>query len=444
MGGGQKDKRFYFRIWSSAALLCLAAAVMVSDRLGSDESDNATTRSTPRGELAAPAPSASGFPLTVTPITLHMAGMKTAVLGDWNDMLVFREYEKMTNVKVEFNAIPEELYEDRLKMMLTGSDLPDAFMKGALEPVDVAEYGANGTLIPLEDLIDRYAPNLKKLLHDYPEVRAAAYSADGHIYSIPSIVTLSSALSDKHWINKAWLEKSGLPAPVTTDQLRDVLRAFKNQDMNGNGIADDEIPMTGEDIQQIIDNFSGAFGLQLQMGYALNIEDGHVRIWLTSDRYKLLLQYLAGLYAEGLLDKDIFDSNYKVFFPKITPDRVGVFHNQTDDIFSGYYKHFMALPPWKGPLGDQLKNQRPMARDFGAFAITSANPFPEITMRWIDYFYGKEGSFFFRMGIEGKTYLKQPDGSYTYTDEIKSHPRGLALAAGQYFIWPGRGAPHWN
>lgn len=385
----------------------------------------------------------SGFPLTDTPVTLQMAGMRTAVLGDWNDMLVFREYEKRTNVSVRFTAIPEELYADRLRMMLTGSQLPDAFLKGALEPLDVAEYGANGILIPLEGLIEQHAPNLRRLLQQYPEIRAAAYSKDGHMYSLPAIVTLDAALSDKHWINKAWLARSGLPAPQTTQELREALRVFQREDMNGDGSPDDEIPMTGENIQQIIDNFAGAFGLQLQMGYMLHIEDGQVRIWLASERYKRLLQYLAELYAEGLLDRDIFESNYKVFFPKITPERVGVFHNQTDDIFSGYYEQFTALPPWKGPWGDQLKNVRPMARDFGAFAITRANRYPELTMRWIDYFYGEEGSFFFRMGLEGVTYLRQKDGTVAYTDDIRLHPRGLALAAGRHFIWPGRGAPHW-
>lgn len=43
-------------------------------------------------------------------------------------------------------------------------------------------------------------------------------------------------------INKSWLEKLGLEVPKTWDDLTKVLTAFKNDDPNGNGEAD-EIPM---------------------------------------------------------------------------------------------------------------------------------------------------------------------------------------------------------
>lgn len=383
-----------------------------------------------------------GFPLSKEPVTLKMAGMKTTVLGDWNNMLVFKEYEKATNVKVIFDTIAEDIYRERLNIMLASNDLPDAFLKGNLEPMDVAEYSANESLIPMENLIDNNAPNIKKLINTYPEVKSSCYSADGHIYSLPVVASLDSARTEKHWINKKWINKLGVKIPVTLDELKNVLRKFKYNDMNGNKKFD-EIPMTGTNIQQIIDNFTGAFGLQIQMGYYLNIDDGKVQIWLNSERYKLLLQYLADLYSEGLLDKDIFYSNYDIFYPKIRPDRVGVFHNQTDDIFSMYSDDFIGIAPWKGPFGDQIKNQRSIARDFGAFAITSANKYPEITMKWIDYFYGEEGSFFLRMGIEGETYTKKNDGTYDYVDSIKNNKNGLAYAVGKFTIWPGMGAPHW-
>ena len=386
--------------------------------------------------------SSLGFPLTKTPVTLKMAGWRSTVHGDWNNMLVFKEYEKLTNVKVEFEAIPEDYYRDRINVMMASNDLPDAFLKGFLEPMDVAEYSANGALIPMETLIDIYAPNINKLIETYPEVKASSYSTDGHIYALPAVVTLDTARSEKHWINKKWLQKSKLKVPVTLEELKETLRVFKNTDMNGNG-KQDEIPMTGRDIQQILDNFAGAFGLQIQMGYYLNIVDGRVEIWLSSERYRMLLQYLSELYREGLLDQDIFCSNYKVFLPKVHPDKIGVFHNQTDDIFSMYSDDFMGIAPWKGPLGDQLKNQYSIARDLGTFAITSLNKHPQITMKWIDYFYGQEGSLFFRMGVEGVTYEKKPDGTYDYTENIKNNKNGLSYAVGQFTIWPGMGAPHW-
>ena len=48
----------------------------------------------------------------------------------------------------------------------------------------------------------------------------------------------------KLWFNYDWLEKLGLEEPQTTEELYEVLKAFKTQDPNGNGKAN-EIPLTG-------------------------------------------------------------------------------------------------------------------------------------------------------------------------------------------------------
>lgn len=46
-------------------------------------------------------------------------------------------------------------------------------------------------------------------------------------------------------INKQWLDNLKLEVPATTDELYTVLKAFKEQDANGNGDSKDEIPMMG-------------------------------------------------------------------------------------------------------------------------------------------------------------------------------------------------------
>jgi putative aldouronate transport system substrate-binding protein len=100
--------------------------------------------------------------------------------------------------------------------------------------------------------------------------------------------------------------------------------------------------------------------------------------------------------------------------------------------------------PFKGPKGDQLVSTiSPIARSYGVFAITNVNKYPEATMRWVDHFYGDEGSIFFRYGIEGQTFVKKPDGAVEYTDEILNDKRGSSVAIGQFTIYPGGGAPQW-
>lgn len=383
----------------------------------------------------------SGFPIVKEPITLKMFGQKAPMHGPWEDMLVFKEYEKMTNIKVEFETPPQDGFQEKKNLVFASNELPDAFIRAGITNDEVVKYGMSGALIPLETLIEKYAPNVKKLLDTYPDARKSIIYPDGHIYTLPTIVTLAAARTDKIWLNKNWLDKAGKSVPVTLDDLVDVLRFFRDNDMNGNG-KKDEIPMMANGLGQLINNLSGSWGLENQMGYHVNIENGKVNIWLTDDRFKEMLMFLNKLYKEKLIDQELFSITYAKFLAKANSGVVGLFFNQADDVFDS--KDYIGIAPFKGPNGDQKVGRAgPIARDMGAFAITSTNKYPEATMRWIDYFYSDEGSIFFRYGVEGQTYVKKPDGSVEYTDAILKDSRGIGTAVAQFTIWPGGGAPHW-
>lgn len=63
---------------------------------------------------------------------------------------------------------------------------------------------------------------------------------DGHIYTIPYVCT-DTTVGYSPYINTKWLENVGMSTPTTTDEFEAVLKAFKEQDANGNGDASDEI-----------------------------------------------------------------------------------------------------------------------------------------------------------------------------------------------------------
>ena len=85
-------------------------------------------------------------------------------------------------------------------------------------------------------------------------------ATDGHIYAFPWIEELGAGKENIHsidtfpWINVEWLNNLGLDMPTNAEELKEVLLAFKNDDPNGNGQAD-EIPLSfiinhgGEDLR---------------------------------------------------------------------------------------------------------------------------------------------------------------------------------------------------
>jgi putative aldouronate transport system substrate-binding protein len=423
----------------AVALVVLLVSLAPLFATGKDESQ-------PGSRESASIVNKTGFPIVKQPLTLKFMGRRAPVHGPWANMLVFTEYEKMTGIKIQWEEVPDAGYRERLNLVLASGDLPDAIFRAALTPNDVAKYGPDGTFVPLEGLVKTWGANLNALFATFPAALSSSQAADMHMYALPAFVTLDAARTDKFWMNKKWLDKLGLKAPETFDDLKKVLTAFRDKDPNGNGKAD-EIPMTARGFQdgqlrQLMVNHLGSFGINSQFGYWVNVENGKAAVWVGDARVKALLQIWADFYKEKLLDNNFPAQTAQEFLAKNNSDTTGYFQNQADDTFVKYSADFVGIAPFIGPNGKRGVYNLPVARDFGTFVITKANKYPEATMRWIDYFYSKDGSRFFRMGIEGKTYYKTADGKYVYSDEIMKDPRGTGATIGQMTTWPQGGSPH--
>lgn len=385
----------------------------------------------------------SGFPIVKEPVTLKVFGCKDANHAEWGDVLIFKEYEKMTNVKLQFDELPTgQGCDEKRNLLFAANELPDIFLRANLSNTDIAHYGQQEQmLIPLEDLIDAHAPNLKSIFEQYPEVKSTVTAADGHIYSLPSIRLASSGRSEKIWINKEWLAKLNLKAPASIDELFTVLRAFRDNDPNGNG-KKDEIPLGLRDIGMVYSTFSGSFGLEQQMGYQINIKDDQVNIWLTDDRFKELLQFLNQLYSEKLLWQDFYAGDIPNWRSNLSQALIGMFFIQASDPFLQVEDQFTGMNPIIGPHGDQIYSATgPIAAPIGTFAISRVNKNPEAAIRWVDYFYSEEGSKFFQYGVEGETYTMK-DGQPVINDSIKNDSRGFMAALGEVNLVPGGSFPH--
>ncbi|HML45440.1 MAG TPA: extracellular solute-binding protein, partial [Clostridia bacterium] len=118
---------------------------------------------------------------------------------------------------------------------------------------DMMEYGwrgfpggprgllEEGVIIPLDGLIADYAPNLTKIYEESPDAKKQATLDDGANYYFPFLRLEPESKAGGPILRKDWLEKLGLDLPVTMDDWHDMLVAFRDNDPNGNGEAD-EIP----------------------------------------------------------------------------------------------------------------------------------------------------------------------------------------------------------
>ncbi len=387
----------------------------------------------------------TGMPIVKEKLEVDGFAAKFFSSQDWNNLMLWDEYSKMTNIDVDWETIQTEGLVEKRNLLITGGNYPEVFFASAFSKTDLIKYGEQGIFLPLDDYIDEYAPNFKKILEDYPSVKQGVTMADGKIYGFPTIYDpeFEGLRGGMPWINEEWLEKLDLKQPETLDEFYDTLKAFKENDPNGNGKDDEKGWGSSYGIDPVINTLRGSFGLNKQgtMNINLQFKDGTEELEFVpaTDGYKELLQYLNKLYAEGLLQQDIFTLEAHEFAAEASKGNYGVL-SSIDPAELLKLDEYGSMEVLAGADGEKLFTAMTNGLgNLGMFVLTDKAENPEAMVRWMDYFYGEEGSKMFFMGFEGVTYEEDEDGNFEYLEEITDNPDGLNMdqAISEYLTWPG-------
>lgn len=406
-----------------------------------DNSDNTNANTEQSANL-----NETGFPIVEESITLDfMVGAHPATNDNYNDLFILNEYEEMTNIDINWEMVPLDTLGEKRNLAFGGGKLPDAFYSGRIPEADLVKYGSQGVLIPLNDLIEDYAPNFNEWLEEYPDVKDSLTMPDGNIYSFPMLMDpefLSVRMGAKPFINKDLLEDLDMDVPETIDEFHDFLKAVKE---NG---PDDVAPFGADDIGSLYSYLRGSFGLANQGSsvdlFDLDPETDELRFYPLSDEYRDLIEYMRTLYDEGLIEENIFSIDSAQYLDNLSAGKYGstIWYSPAETVGNAGHD-YIGMPALEGPDGDQLFTTFYDAVFEHSFAITEANEYPAETVRWLDYFYGDEGLQFFYMGVEGETYEINDEGEPEYIDDIINNEAGLSFeeAAKKYLVFPGGGYP---
>jgi putative aldouronate transport system substrate-binding protein len=341
----------------------------------------------------------TGFPIVNQPTTLRVIGSKKGLTIDYPLLPVFQELEKKTGITIVWEYASETDWTTQKNLVFASGNLPDFFMGDTVEEADVL---ANpGMFIDLEPLIQKYGDNIKAMFRTDPNMERLSRAYDGKIYGLPGKLARRPETYMVMGINQTWLNKLGLAMPTTTEEFYTVLKAFKERDPNGNGIAD-EIPWSGgnnpfDDNGGIMPFFS-PFGVVNTASFVdpwLSVTNGKVQYIAAQDGFKDAITYFHRLYVEGLLDQDVFAMDWAVFTGKTnppagSPEIVGVAGFWSLDIIFGPREtNYSILPVLKGPTGFQAypRNSEEVQASRYRAEIPSTSKNPEIVMRWIDCLY---------------------------------------------------------
>lgn len=334
----------------------------------------------------------------------------------WTENLFFQRMEERTGVHLELTQYETDASWQAAKdAMLAGTvELPDAFFKADLSTHETVKWLEAGRIIDLKPYLEQHAPNLWALLNSNPEWMEAVTLPTGEIAALPAIDQLQ--FNNAMWINTAWLQLAGLKAPTTAEELTEVLRVFRDRDMNGNGKTTDEVPLTFSSLWDLR-YLAHAFGINANDYYITTDENGVVSEILTTDENRAFLTWLNQLWEEGLLDNRGFSGLRDVSVNTDEDAEIvyGMMMSSTpvELVPAAALKEYVLLDPlvyegrqvYRDLTGDVIR---------GTFAITSACEDPAALLEWVDFLYTEEGFILAEAGKEGEEFTWNDDGTWLW------------------------------
>ncbi len=357
-------------------------------------------------------------PLVVTPVTdydyrdatITVSG-KQGSTDDWNGTVIVSKMKEMFGVTMNCNPYSDDEWSTKFNLMLADDALPDLLLCSGITIHACNDNGMDGVFLNFMDYLE-HMPNLVAFLNEHPDYRSYITATDGGIYGLPQYTETELNAIPRVFINRGWLENLGLDYPETADDLYNVLKAFKEQDANGNGDPNDEIPMMwastyGRTPEHTLMTMFGIYptGATANPYYVMQVdENGKVFLADTTENYKAYLKYMNKLWEEGLIYNESYTTEIKVQRELTAADRVGVFsdasgwtaagnNNNTDDY---YYLALLGLTSEYNSNPVVVKNNAVGSTAW--FAVSGDTEYPEEICRMIDYFFSDEGAL---MGHRG-------------------------------------------
>lgn len=320
-----------------------------------------------------------------------------------------KEVERLTGMNVDIEK-PSADYDKKLLTAMSNGEKYDLVY---LNQQIMDQLVDQGVLTDLTDKVEQ-----SSILGD-PEVIPTEdwemLKYDGKIYSVFNKFeggTLPIVRQD-------WMDKLGLKEPKTLDEMYNVLKAFKEQDPDGNK-KDDTFGLSVAGLYDI-QGFMSAAGLKYK--YVID-ENGKRTIPYATDAAVPMYEWFAKLYKEGILDPSFATNDTKKMRDLFLTDRVGMVTYW--DVWVGQFNNLMQKDNPKfeakgisgipGPDGKVLLRRG----EPSVWGIPVNAEHPDLAMKFLEFWHTEPGNILGTLGIEGHDY-KMENGKYELTDIGKEH-----------------------
>lgn len=374
------------------------------------------------------------FPIVKEPgsATISIAITDRTNIEDFETNYNTKRIEELTGVNIEFVIFPASDAQAKMDLIVSsGGKLPDLLTIGMYDDLRRLSYGKAGILLPLNEMYDRLGEPFRSRCEeaglDPDEILSRVTSPDGNIYGAPFYDWhVPNVLSQRTWINQTWLDNLGLDMPKTTDELFEVLKAFRDGDPNGNGI-NDEIPLIGNESPQRSDVLDLLMNSYIYADNEFNnyylpfsTTGGKLDVAYDKEEYREFLRYANMLREEKLLSPLSFTQDvtqYNILL-SAQPSTVGVAVSADCLSFMGLSDKYVPLEALAGPKGVQYTTTY-IPPCNAVMGISKDCENPDLAFLFMNYqLIDKWERITYRWGEEGVDWRKAVEGDLNPYEEI--------------------------
>lgn len=378
------------------------------------------------------------YPLEGTSFTYYMIKDlgQASSLSDWNEHPMLQVIQEKTGVDLELQAVSQTNGADMMNLMLASGDYPD-MIESLTYATGFAAAMDDDIVLEITDMIEENAPDYYKLLAENPDYKKSIATDDGRIGIFSSITQGSRGPSDGLMVNQDWLDECQLEAPVTFEDMENVLLAFKDKyDLT------DPLYMVGDGVLDN-DQLSASFGVALKFnsitgdgGFYVD-ENGQVQFGYAQKGYEEYVTLMHSWYEKGLLSSD-FVSNTTDY---MNDDLIGEIASQKTGIFSrgdGLIdmlrnisgSNLVALADPVVEEGDtiHLGNSEMLPSTGTGVVVTTGCQDPETCCQFLNWWYTEDGFIAGTYGQEGVSFNFDDAGKPQYT-EMMTSTEGTTLSS---------------
>lgn len=268
--------------------------------------------------------------------------VKEETVKDYNTMPVFKALAKETKRDVYWTYNTSTQYANNTDP--AGINGIDAIYHSGFSNLQLYNYGRSGRIVAIDQYL-KNMPNFSAILEKRPDIAEALKSPDGHIYSLPRVEEMGlKAYPNILFLNKAWVEKlidgGNLPSDVnlteadltdglklTRNQFKSILQKFNDLDMDGDGSALNEVPLSfvSGNWQGNESDLIASFGVPENTEHK-TIINGEITFTIESENWFNAVKELNDWCAKKLIRSTAFTQTQDEFLAKGQDGRYGSFY----------------------------------------------------------------------------------------------------------------------